>query len=392
MRILMLSHGYPPTISGVSLVVQKISRALARKGHQVRVLTASERGREYRALDQQVELLRVRSLHNPFWLEGPLPFPSPAALRQALLEFQPDLIHTHENVILSNLLLQARGHLTIPIVSSCYFLPRYVTHYLRWGQQVDRWIERFTLRYALNNLNRFDHVIFSTRTQQEFFLRGGLKTPSSVISNGVDNLRYYPPNGKGEPAGQRYRLPPHPRILVVGRLMKDKKLDLLIEALERVIRERAAYLVIVGRGGERKQLERRIERLNLQRYVHFAGFVPEADLPAVYRACDLFAIVSNVEVQSIPTLQAAVTGLPIVAVNAAALPELVRHGENGCLVPPDDPESLSRAILDLLDNPPLAARMGRASQEIGKAHADSATFDAYERFYCSVIAGQRVEL
>ena len=73
MKILMLSHGYPPVISGVTLVVQKVAREMVRRGHQVTVVTDSDRGGPYRDQDQGVELLRVRSVPNPFWSEGRLP-------------------------------------------------------------------------------------------------------------------------------------------------------------------------------------------------------------------------------------------------------------------------------------------------------------------------------
>ena len=73
MRILMFSHGYPPIISGVSLVVQKVAREMVKRGHQVAVVTASDDGTPYQDQDQGVELMRVRSAPNPFWSEGRLP-------------------------------------------------------------------------------------------------------------------------------------------------------------------------------------------------------------------------------------------------------------------------------------------------------------------------------
>jgi glycosyltransferase involved in cell wall biosynthesis len=112
--------------------------------------------------------------------------------------------------------------------------------------------------------------------------------------------------------------------------------------------------------------------------------VPEQDLPALYRACDLFAIPSLVEVQSLPALQAAVTGLPIVAANSAALPELVRHGENGLLVNPHNARELGDAILYILNHPDEAVKMKQVSLEIGKAHDEQIIFQAYDEFYRSL--------
>jgi len=116
--------------------------------------------------------------------------------------------------------------------------------------------------------------------------------------------------------------------------------------------------------------------------------VPEQDLPALYRACDLFAIPSLVEVQSLPALQAAVTGLPIVAANSAALPELVRHGENGLLVSPLTADDLGEAILAILSQPGEARKMGRVSLEIGCQHDEQLTFQAYDEFYRSLVVNK----
>jgi glycosyltransferase involved in cell wall biosynthesis len=110
------------------------------------------------------------------------------------------------------------------------------------------------------------------------------------------------------------------------------------------------------------------------------------DLPSVFRASDVFAIASECEVQSIPTLQAIATGLPVVAVDAAALPELVTDGVTGFLVPADDPGAMGSAVESILDDPDRAAAMGRAGLETSRLHGNVATFDAHERLYESVIS------
>jgi glycosyltransferase involved in cell wall biosynthesis len=386
MRILMFSHGYLPTLSGVTLVVQKIARSMVRRGHEVTVVTASEKHIPYRAEDEGVRLVRVWGIPNAFWREGPIPILSPWGLRKLVDEFKPEIIHTHENAFLSWVLVRARlaGHPRL--ITSSYSLPRYVSHYLHFGG-LDAWFEGFLWRYVVGHLNRYEHVVFCTRTHERDFKAHGLRPPTTVISNGVNIQRYSPVKVACEDITARYGLPPKPRILSVGRLMKDKMLDLLIQAMRRVCDHKKAHLVVVGRGSERPHLNKLIRQLNLEPYIHLLGYVPEEDLPALYRACDLFAIPSLVEVQSIPAIQAAVTGLPIVAANSAALPELVWDGENGFLVEPLNAGELGDAILRILDNPEMAKKMGQVSLEIGCAHDEHLTFQAYEDFYCSLVDG-----
>ena len=145
-----------------------------------------------------------------------------------------------------------------------------------------------------------------------------------------------------------------------------------------------AHLLLVGRGDEQRQLQQLAEELQVQDRVHLLGFVPEEDLPGIYCASDIFAIASISEVQSIPTLQAAACGLPVVAADAAALPELVQDGVNGFLVPPDDPEAISRAVLRISGDPECARAMGLASLAVGQAHAEERSFEKYEEFYKGV--------
>lgn len=382
MRILMLSHGYPPVISGVTLVVQKVAREMVRRGHNVTVVTASDSGTEYRDHDQGVELIRVRSVPNPFWSEGRLPLLTYDELQEIVAEAQPDVINTHDSGLLGVQLYRLEheeGH--VPELLTCHYLPRYVTHYVNVGDLVEQVLEEVTWEVTMRIINGFDHVIFPTRTQKQAFVEEGLEIPSTVISNGLDIGRYNPTGPDGKEIVGRYQLPPGPRILVVGRLAKDKKIDVLIRAMRQVTSTHEAYLLLVGRGDDRERLQEVAESLDLRDTVRFLGFVPEEDLPALYRQSDIFAIASDVEVQSIPTLQAAATGLPIVAAEAAALPELVETNTNGHLVPPDDPTAFATAIREILDDPALAERLGQASLDIGRRHAEENTFDAYEALY-----------
>lgn len=396
MRILMLSHGYLGTISGVAQVVQKLARALAARDHQVLVLSGGKtNNQEYSGLDQGVMVCFSHNLPNPFWKDGPIPFLSFHDLRRVIADFQPDLIHTHENFLMSWDLLLLRNEINYPIVSSCYFFPGFWSFYLPAGQRFSTWIERFGWSYIIPELNRFDHVIFSTTTQAEIFQAHGLKAPFTVISNGVDITGYHPRQERkffqrGQPGlddsiEKKYALPPHPRLLFNGRLAKDKRVDQLILATAYLQSVAGAHLLLAGRGDEQSRLEQVSYQTGVEKSVHFLGFVPEADLPAIYRLSDLFVISATCEVQSIPCLKAVASGLPIVAVDSGALPELVHHGENGYLVPPGDPQAFAQAVLRALNDPVKLTRFRQASLGISQAHHENNTFEQYEKLYQSLI-------
>lgn len=382
MRILMMSHGYPPVLSGVTLVVQKLARAMVRRGHAVTVITASERGGErYYDEDEGVQLIRARSVPNPFWAEGPIPFIGQKDLEEIVAKVQPEIMHVHEAAFLSLQLLRLSRDAGLPLVATCHFVPRFVARYLTWNDEPQGVVETIVWAYSTWLFNQFDHVVFATLAHRERFLQEGLNAPTTIISNGVDTARYRPLDGQAKDVEERYGLPPGSRILFVGRLAQDKEIGILIQAMPHVCAEQETHLLLVGRGDDRARLEGLTEKLGLQHCVHLLGFVPEEDMPALYRAVDLFAIASTCEVQSLPTLQAVATGLPVVAVDAMALPELVHDGVNGFLVPPSEPEMMAKAILSILRDPGLAARMGQASLSIARPHAETHTFNLYENLY-----------
>jgi len=381
----MASHGYPPTVSGVTLVVQKLARTLVARGHRVTVVTASERGDSYEAEDEGVQLVRVRSWDNPFWSEAPIPFAGQKVLDDIVDALRPELLHIHDAALLALQFLRLSRRIEVPLVASCYYVPRFVTRYLG-GEITEDVVEAATWAYSVWLLNHCDRVVFATRAHRDFFQDQGLKAPTAIISNGLDVHRYRPADGADEGIEARYALPAGPRILFVSRLARDKAIDVLIRAMPG-IRSHVpnASLLLVGRGDYRASLEELTAELRLAGAVRFLGFIPEADMPAIYRACDCFAIASTYEVQSLPTLQALATGLPVVAADAVALPEIVKDGVNGYLVPPGDPRAVADAIVRVLSDPEHAAAMAQEGLAIVQSHAEEHTFDLYEELYRSLL-------
>lgn len=389
MRILMVSHGYPPTVSGVTLVVQKVARAMVRRGHHVAVVTASETGDPYRDEDEGVQLIRIRAAFNPFWKEAPIPFIGQHDLEKIVAEVRPDILHAQESAFLGIQVARLDKGAELPRVASCYFVPRFAARYLSWNDEPGPIVESLMHMYSTWFYNHFDHVVFSTAAHRAYFDSEDLTVSTSIISNGIDVERYRPAGpdtaGQDREVEVRHNLPPHPRLLFVSRLAKDKEIDVLIEAMPLLWERHQAHLLLAGRGDDEERLRELTAELGMEHCVHFLGFVPEEDLPSIYRLSDLFAIASICEVQSLPTLQGAATGLPLVATDAVALPELVHDGVNGFLVEPGEPEILAGAVGQILADPELAERMGRASVPIGQEHANSRTFDCYENLYHDVI-------
>jgi glycosyltransferase involved in cell wall biosynthesis len=136
---------------------------------------------------------------------------------------------------------------------------------------------------------------------------------------------------------QRYLL------LYVGRLVGEKRVDVLIEALRRLSTKRSDIgLVIVGDGPERERLERLAQAMP---YVYFAGFQDQSDLPKYYGVADIFVLPSEWEPWGLVVNEAMASGLPVIATRkVGAARDLIIEGENGYLVPENDPVAQASAI------------------------------------------------
>jgi glycosyltransferase involved in cell wall biosynthesis len=145
----------------------------------------------------------------------------------------------------------------------------------------------------------------------------------------------------------------------VAALVPHKGQRHLIEAAAIVVkRVPDARFVIAGEGELRPVLERQIKEHHLEKHVFLAGFRP--DILSVHKGFDIFVMSSVTEGLGTSLLDAMACGKPIVATTAGGMPEVVAEGATGLLVPPRDHQAMAEAIVKLLTNPELRARMGAA--------------------------------
>lgn len=163
-----------------------------------------------------------------------------------------------------------------------------------------------------------------------------------VIPNGVDTTLFHPgPHRTAAMAGGAVRL------LAVGRLVGQKGIDVLLNALARPGLERVE-LDLVGDGEWRSDLEAQAVRLGLAARVRFRGWLDRSDLATVYREADLFVLASRDEGMPNVVLEAMASGLPVVSTTVPGARDLVVEGETGLLVPPEDPTALADALRRLV--------------------------------------------
>jgi 2-deoxystreptamine N-acetyl-D-glucosaminyltransferase/2-deoxystreptamine glucosyltransferase len=153
---------------------------------------------------------------------------------------------------------------------------------------------------------------------------------------------------------------PHPRIGYVGRLAEQKRPDLLVQAFGDLGAE--ASLVVVGDGPLRATVEAAVRRSPARDRITLHGFVPHEDVPAVLRSLDLLVLPSIYEEMGSVLAEAMACGLPVVASDVGGIPDVVRDGETGVLVPPGDVVALTKALDGVLTDEELRRRLGEAAR------------------------------
>ncbi len=208
-----------------------------------------------------------------------------------------------------------------------------------------------------------------------------------VIYNGIDTERFVPRRGRGKltdilaPANSGKDI----RIMIsVGRLAEAKDHLTMLNALKMLRKQRNDFhLVLIGDGELRSTIGRQIRSLELSDNVTVAG--SRSDVDDLMPAGDLFVLSSKREGLPMVIMEAMASGLPVVATAVGAVPEIIRDGENGLLVPPGDPRRLAAAINTLLDNRSRAVEMGHAGRRfIVGNHSLEAIAAQYAALYSAI--------
>ena len=387
MKIFIVSQTYDLKTNGQGVFVVHLAEGLAQAGEKVWVAMPSPTGGPFKEERNGVLVygIRARSLA-PFYPEVFVtPFPG-SQMRRILDQFQPDLVHIQDHYPLSSSATgQAVGR-GLPVIGTNNFLPENIIDNVRLFSLFPGLSRRILWRSVLRVYNRLNLATAATETAANILREAGIQIPVVTISCGVDLKRF---ETNLEPdrdlIRQSFGLSPCGVLfLYVGRLDKEKRLDLLIHALSLTGRE-DIEVAIAGHGAEKGHLQSLAGQLGVKDQVKFLDFVPGSKLPALLHSCDFFVMPSEAELQSIATLEALASGRPVLAARARALPELVEHGHNGYLFRTDDAEDAAQGMLWLSERLDQFEAMSSASLAIAKSHDLPNTIQRFIALYHSLV-------
>ena len=300
-------------------------------------------------------------------------------------EISPDIIHVQNSFMISRGAVKIAKKFKIPIIGTNHFMAENLVQYLHMPKITENLLNKLSWKECIKVLKQVDLVTTPTKTAAELLKSNGFNKEIIPVSNGIDLNRFNPKND-GAYLKQKYEIPPDKSIILyAGRLDKEKKVETILEALPFILKTKDIHLVLAGKGNKKEDLENLTKKLKIQQTVTFTGYISDEDLKNIYCIADIFVIASIAELQSIVTMEAMASGLPIIATNVMALPELVHDGENGYLFQDGDSKTLAEEVLKILSDKNLQIQMSKKSLEIIQAHDINKIVSKFESLYKEVI-------
>lgn len=380
LRILIGGDTFPPDVNGSASFARQLAVGMTQRGHHVEVMAPAPTGVRAGAYREEhsgetFTVHRVYSWRWIFhqWLRFMLPWRVKANADRIIRASRPDVVHFQSHVLAGLGMAPAAVRHGVRLIGTNHSMPENIVQHVQiLPGPLLRWIVRVQWRSASRLFGMCDVVTSPTQRSADYFdektgLRGTI-----AISNGLRLSDY---TADFTPREQN-------RIVYLGRHDDEKHLDDLVHAVAKLDPALDATTTILGDGDQRQRLIHLVQELGLENRISLPGRVSYRELRATLTGATVFAMPSSAELQSITTMEAMASGLPIVAADAMALPHLVDQGVNGYLYPPRDVDALAARLTDVLTAPwEEQERMKRASLEKVQEHDLDATLDAFEALY-----------
>lgn len=379
LKILIGADTFLPHVNGAARFAERLAAGLVARGHEVHVMAPSKTHREHGTFTEVIEGEPMTMHRLPAWRFLPhdwltfvLPWMSKHYARRTLDEVRPDVVHIQSHIVIGRGLAREAHKRGIPIIATNHVMAENIVDFTTLPDALDRVVVKLAWADAKRTFDLTRAVTTPTRRAADF-LESTIDIENVIpISCGIDAGNY---TADLEPRDGN-------RIVFVGRLTTEKQIGVILRAIAKLDPALDVRFDIVGSGDQRRNLDNLTAELGLTERVHFHGHTSDDELRSLLTNASVFAIASIAELQSIATMEAMASGLPIVAADAVALPHLVHDGENGYLFRPGDVDDLAEKLTTVLTLPQEErVRMQQASLEGVKVHDIRRTLDTFEALY-----------
>lgn len=381
MNIGIFSDTYSPQVNGVVSSILTLEKKLREQGHNVYIFTISHPDAEH----DSPYVYRMASVPFIFLKDHRVGIVYSNRAVHKIKRLKLDLILSQTEFSMGIFARMMAKKLDIPIIHTYHTVYEDYMHYVSKGIELSPRIAR---KYSKSFCNHVDGVVAPTKKTEKLLKGYGVNTPIRIIPTGIDFTPFKPErytNTEVSHLKEIFNIPPDdPIVLFVGRVAKEKSIDVLIKAMPLLLEKvPSAKLVIVGDGPARLELEELAHTLGVRSAVIFTGMQPWNTIGRMYQLGDVFVSASVTETQGLTFAEAMAAALPVVAMEDESVAGFVRNDYNGRLF--HNTKELASALYDILSNPEYRHTLSQnALHSIKPLSAETFGLNA-EAFYLEVL-------
>ncbi len=405
MRIAMMTNNYKPFVGGVPISIERLADKLRILGNEVYIFAPS--------YDTEVEeeyVIRYHSLKRKLRKEFIIPDIFDPMIEEKFKELSFDLIHVHHPMLIGYVAEHLGRKYNIPVVLTYHTRYEQYLHYLKPFERKKGYKqnspvsetagkkllissgERLVAIHNRRFINRCSMVFAPSLSMKQYLIEQDMISDIEVIPTGILEEEFE--FDKERAAHIRKQLGDNSThvFCTVSRLEKEKNIEFLLEGLKS-FRDRRGddfRLLIIGEGGRRQLLSERARSLGLEQNIIFCGNIPHAELRDYYHACDVFLFASTSETQGIVLLEAMAAGLPVVAVKASGVQDVIIDGKNGFMTKPEITQWADK-LIQVIENKELRERMQKHALEEAKGYLASNIARKVQQHYQNILYDRRLE-
>lgn len=375
MKIGIFTNNYLPNPYGVSGSVESFRKEFERMGYEVYIFAPRWKG----YMDKNLHVFRYASVDIELKIKYPLPIPYSQKISKIIDRLDLDIIHSqHSNLIGSAAMHWARKK-NIPLVFTWHTLYDQYAHFIPFvPRNLAAW---WAIRNARNYANRCDQVIVPTPSVIRIIKKWGVTNENiTAIPTGVTEDQFANPDRKN--TRRRHGIQDNEILLfVMTRLTAEKNMEFLVDAVLGVLStNNSVKFMLCGDGNLKGKLAKKITNAGLKEKTVFIGIVPYDEIKNYHAAGDIFVYASKSETQGMTLTEAMYSGLPIVAIRATGVEDVVEDGKTGFLVR-ENMREFREAVQKLIDDDNLRKKFGEVAGRVAR-----------EKYTAKVCAGKMIKV
>ena len=333
MRIGLFTDTYPPFINGVSTSVYMLKKALEKRGHQVYVVTMNNETFHY-GYDEDNTVIRIPGLPIGIY-DYRVSTVYPLKAMNIIRKWKLDVIHSHTEFSVGTFARFISRQFNIPLVHTYHTLYEDYVYYITKGyfdKPSKKIVEYLTQFYCDKTANEL--IVPTKKIYDLFKEKYNVDKNIYVIPTGIEIDRFYEENIDPKSVDEvRNKIGVSSKdfnILFVGRIAKEKNIDLLLQAQEIInARDKKINLIIIGDGPDMDEYKKMAKDLKIDKNVFFVGKVPWEDIPKYYRVANVFATASTSETQGLTVIEAMAATVAPICIDDESFRNTVIDGLNG---------------------------------------------------------------